>query len=153
MDFLETLREQKREGEREKASKEAELAQKIADDAARKQRDEDEHRRIEAERHRRKAEQVFATLPALIRQSAALGLESAVLPNAFVEDRQPRDKASKPIVLSRKTFYASEWLIPFLEMCQEHGVPLVIVSEQVNVGLKSILSRTFTTLAVDLKRL
>lgn len=153
MDFIETLRNQKSEGEREWAAKQADEEQKRTEEAARARAEEELRRNADAERNRKKAADVFATLPALVKQAAARGLDCAILPDSFVEERAPQGEPHREVVFSRRTYYLKGWQLPFDDMCREHRVPLTVVTEKVDVGLKRVLHRTYAILAVDLKRL
>jgi len=151
MDFLEQLRLQKQEGDREWASKQAEEQRRRDDEALRKRAEEDQRRTEERDRDRRKAEQIFAGLADIVRSAAGLGLEVAVLADSFVEDHP--QEGSRPININRRTYYLAGWQIPFYEMCGADGIPLTVVSERVDVAFKGVLHRTFNVLAVDLRRL
>jgi hypothetical protein len=153
MDFLESLRHHKREGERERAEKLAEETRRKVEEEARRKAEEEQRRQLDSDRHLKQAEETLAGLPAAIRFAAAKGLTAAVLPNSFVEERPPQDRPSRPITLNRRTYYLVDWMIPFFDLCQQHNVPLTVVSERVNVGIGKVLHRTYNVLAVDLTRL
>ena len=153
MNLLDQLREQKLEGEREWSEKQADEQQRKAEEAARIRAEEERRRTGEAEKDRKKAEAVFATLPDLVRQTAGKGLKAAVLVDSFVDETPDDEKPSRAIVIDRRTYYLKGWQIPFFEMCKESGVPLTIVTERVDVGLKRILHRSYHVLAIDLEHL
>ncbi len=153
MDFLETIRAHKREGEREWARQQEEQRQRQEAEAARLRAEEEQRRRAEEQKHQAKAQEVYAMVPGLVRDAAARGLAAAVLPDSFVEDRAPANERSCCVTLNRRTCYLKGWLIPFYEICQRDRIPLTLVTEQVDVGLKSIVRRSFHLLAVDLKQL
>lgn len=153
MEFLESLREQKRVGEREFAGKQAEERERKELEEARRRAEEETQRRLYEEKLQRKAQQVYSTLPATVRQASSRGMAAAVILESFVDERPPSGEPHRQITVDRKAYYLKGWLIPFIELCREDGVPLTVVSEKVDVGLKGVLQRTYHVLAVDLKRL
>jgi hypothetical protein len=153
MDFREQLAAQKREGEREFAQKQTEAREREAAEAARIKAETDLRKKLEEEKNRRKAEEVFATLPTLVRQAAKSGLQSAVLTDGFVSENKEAGEQSLPVVVEKKTYYLKGWQAPFYDMCREQGVPITVVTEQVESGLKRVLKRTYSILAIDLKHL
>ncbi len=153
MDFRERLRAEKSEGEREWFRKQAEERGREAAESARIREEEEKRRSAEAEKDRIKAEAVFATLPEMVRQAAAKGLRSVVLAESFLDERPDDEVPSHTLVLNRRTYYLKGWQIPFYTMCKEAGVPLTVVSEKVDVGLKRLLHHTYNVLAIDLEHL
>ena len=150
MDFLEQLRAQKREGENELAATQAAERARETEEAARVRAKEDNEKAREVEKDRRRAEQVFAGLPELVRKATRQGQRTAILSEGSVSDRPPGDKPSRAVIFNRRTFYLMEWQIPFYDRCREEGVPLTIVSERVNVGLRRVLRRDYHFLAIDI---
>lgn len=153
MDFLDDLRAHKREGQLEWDRKLAEDRRLEAEAAARARADEEHRRAEEAARDRKKAEEVYASLRAVVREAAAKGLKVAVLDSSFVEDHCDGEKPACAFLVDRRKYYLTGWQIPFCEMCRRDGVPLTVVSEQVDSGLKRVLTRRFNFLAIDLSRL
>lgn len=151
MDFLEQLRQQKREGEREWASQQAEEQRRKDVETARRRAEEEQRRAAEVERDRRKAEAVFAALPDLVRAASGRGLHAAVLAESFVEE-QPQP-GGRPITINRRTYHLTGWQVPFHDLCVANGIPLTVVTERVDVGFKGVLRRAFNVLAIDLQRL
>lgn len=153
MNLRDELSRQKQEGHQEWSAKQAE-EQRIKDEEAARIRAEAEKRRSEQEaKDRKKAEEVFATLPGLVRAAASRGLHEAVLADSFVADKPEEGKPSRPVTFDRKTYHLSGWQIPFLEMCAGDNIPLTVVTERVDVALKGVLHKNFHLLAVDLRRL
>lgn len=153
MDFLDHLRAQKLDGAQERARTLAEERRQQEEQAARARAEDERRNADEAEKHRRKAEQVFSSLPDLVRDAAKRGLPAAVLLDGFVDERPEEGKPSRQVVLNRRTWYLKGWQIPFHEMCVQAGVPLTLVSEQADVGMGRILRRRYHILAVDLEHL
>lgn len=151
MDYLEQLRQQKREGDLEWASKQADEQRRKDEETARKRAEEEQRKTVESEKDRRKAEAVFAGLASVVRSASGLGLEVAVLADSFVDEQsQP---GSRPITINRRTYHLVGWQIPFYDLCVANGIPLTVVTERVDVAFKGVVHRTFNVLAVDLKRL
>lgn len=153
MSFLEHLRAQNIEGRQEWSQKQNEERQRELDEAARLRAEEEARRSELFEKDRRKAEETYALLPALVRDAAARGLKAAVLNNSAVEEHADGETPACAILVDRRKFYLTGWQIPFQELCKRDGVPLTVVSEQVETGLKRVLNRRYHFLAVDLERL
>lgn len=151
MSILDNLRAQKQQGEQEWAAKQTEAQRQRDDDAARKREEEERRRSAESEKDRRKAEEMFASLPALVRAASALGLDAAVLADSFVEEKE--QEGSLPITLNRRTYHLVGWQLSFYDMCRADRIPLTVVTERVDVAFKGVLHRTFNVLAVDLRNL
>src|SRR5689334_2597649 len=105
MDFRERLRAEKTEGEREWQTLQSEERERKAAEAARIKQEEDLQRAAEAEKNRKRAEEVFATLPMIVRQTAGKGLKVAVLADSFVDEHPSDEKPSQNVVLNRRTYY------------------------------------------------
>jgi hypothetical protein len=153
MHFLDDLRAQKQEGQSEWNRKIAEERERESAEAARLRAEQEARRAAEAEVERIKAEQAYATLPKLVREAAAKGLKSAVLSSSFVEEHADGEKPAVALLVDRRKFYLTGWQIPFYQMCRRDGVPLTVVSEEVDTGLKRVLHRRYHFLAVDLEGL
>jgi hypothetical protein len=153
MHFLDDLRAQKQEGQQEWNQKLAEQRTRESEEAARLRAEEEARRNAEYERDRKKAEEAYALLPKLVRDAAGKGLKVAVLSNSFVEEQCDGEAPSRAIEVNRRKFYLKGWQIPFYEMCRRDGVPLTIVSEEIDTGLKRMLHRKYHFLAVDLEHL
>jgi hypothetical protein len=153
MNFLDDLRAEKQAGKQEWDNKQAEERQREADEAARLRAEEEAQRSAEADRDRKKAEEAYAVLPKIVREAAAKGLKTAVLSNSAVEEHVDGEKAAVAIQIDRRKFYLTGWQIPFYQLCRADGVPLTVVSEEVDTGLKKMLHRRYHFLAVDLERL
>jgi hypothetical protein len=153
MEFLEHLRAQKLEGELELKKKLDDEQARVAAEAARVRTEEEKLRANEAEKNRKKAEAIYASLPDMVRSAASKGLPTVVLNDGSMEERPDEGKPSRAMVVNGKTYYLTGWQIPFFEKCKETGVPLTVVSEQVDVGIKSILRRQYHFLAIDLEHL
>jgi hypothetical protein len=151
MDFLDQLRQQKREGDLEWSSKQAEENRRRDEESARKHAEEEQRRSVESEKDQRKAEAVFGGLPSIVRAASGLGLEVAVLADSFVNE-QPQS-GSRPITINRRTYHLVGWQIPFHDLCASNGIPMTVVTERVDVAFKGVRHRTFNVLAVDLKRI
>jgi hypothetical protein len=151
MDFLEQLRQQKREGAQEWEQQQAEERRRREDEEKRKRAEVEARQAAEREKSQRKAEAVFASLTTLVRAAAARGLDVVVLPEAFVEDQSQPE--SRVLAVNRRNYYLTGWQIPFHDLCRANGVPLTVVSERVDVAFKGVLHRTFNVLAIDLKNL
>ena len=152
MDFLDHLRAQKAEGEQEWRKKLAEEEERKAQEAARIHAEEEKLRLAQEEQDNRKAEAVFASLPELVRQAAGKGLPAAVLSDSIVEE-SPGDMPSLPMAVNRRTYHLKGWQIPFYKKCKEAGVPLTVVSERAEAGMKRVLGRQYHFLAIDLQHL
>lgn len=153
MNFRDQLAAQKREGEREFAEKQQEALEREEQAAAKKRHEEERLRAVESEKDRRKAETVFAGMPGLVRQAAQNGLKAAILLEGFVEERPGDEKPYRTLVQDRRTYYLTGWQVPFYDMCKENGIPLTVVSERVEGGLKRMLRRDYHVLAIDLTSL
>jgi hypothetical protein len=153
MDFLEHLRAQKLEGERDLKRKQDEERDREAEEAAKAREEEEKRIANERERDRKKALAILASLADMVRNAASKGLDTVVLSDSSMAERPEDGKPSRPLVVKQKTFYLTGWQIPFYEMCREAGVPLTVVSEQVEVGIKSVLRHQYHFLAIDLEHL
>jgi hypothetical protein len=150
MSILDDLRAQKNEGERERNQK-LEEERRLEAEAAARVRAEDEARRAElAEKELKEAEAAYATLPQLVRQAAEKGLKAAVLSRSFVEEHVDGEKPAFAIMIERRKFYLTGWQIPFYEMCRRDRIPLTVVTEEVDTGMKKLLHRKYHFLAVDM---
>ena len=152
MEFHQQLAEQKREGEREFAHKQQRDREREEAEVARANAEEEVRRKIEEENNMRKAREVFATLPALVRQAAKNGLLHAVISSGFVDENKDANEPSRPITVNKKTYYLKGWQIPFYDMCTEHGVPLTVLTERVDTGINRVLRRSYYMLAIDLAK-
>ncbi len=142
------LRAQKLAGLRERAERLAQEQQRAAEAAAK----QEERRNVELERDRLLARRVLRSLPELIRQAAARGLDAAVLANAFVAEAaaEPSDGV---VTIDGRAWALGGWLAPFHTLCEEAGVPLTVVSERVEIDRDPPQHRVYHVLAVDLARL
>ena len=153
MPFLDDLKAQKADGQAEWSRKVADEKQQEAEEAARLRAEEEARRNEQSEKERKRAEDVYAQLPKRVREAAAQGLKAAVLDSAFVEEHADGEKPACAIMVDRRKFYLTGWQIPFYEMCRRDGVPLTVVSEEVDTGLKRMLHRKYHFLAVDVEKL
>ena len=148
-----TLRARKLAGMRERANRLAQERRRDAEAAAKTAAEQQDRESKETERDRQLAHRAFQSLADLIEQSAARGLDAAVLADGFVDASPKSGTVARAVTLDGRVWHLRGWQVHFEALCREAGVPLTVVSERVELDPDRKHDRLYHVLAVDLVRL